>query len=386
MTRLSPLGSLTLLCISSLTIMVGSIVAPALPSIALHLGMTDYASLLITLPSLGVVIFAPFAGRLIDKYGAYYCTSIALFLYGALGISGQWLHGPELVFINRILLGAVTALTMAGSTTLISQFYFGHKRLVMMAKQGMAVELGGVVFLFAAGLLAINSWNQPFLLYALAWIFLGMMLLLVPNKYPADPEAAQHKSTTAIQVSLTPVFITSCIAMTLFFSGFVVLPITMEHSGYTEDKIGLFLAFVSLMAVITAHFLPKIYARCQDKGTLSIAFGFYALSHCAYYFGENPYVLILGGIFSGAGFGLSIPLLNHITVDKSAPSNRGKNLSYFAMAVFLGQFLTSLIELLPGNIRLVFAVVATVAVLYLIYIQACFKMQPNETAELDSLA
>lgn len=377
MKHLSTLGSLTLLCISSLTIMVGSIVAPALPSIAQHLGMEDFASLLITLPSLGVVIFAPFAGRLIDKYGAYHCTAIALLLYGALGLSGQWLYGPEIVFVNRILLGAATALTMAGSTTLISQFYFGHKRLAMMAKQGMAIELGGVVFLFVGGLLALNSWNQPFLLYAIAWVFLGMMLLIVPNKYPAEPITTEHDSVNASQASLKPIFVTSCIAMTFFFSGFVVLPITMEHSGYTEDKIGLFLAFVSLMAVITAHFMPKIYAHCKEKGTLSLAFIFYALSHCAYYFGENPYILILGGVFSGIGFGLSIPLLNHITVERSASKQRGKNLSYFAMAVFLGQFLTSFLEIIPGDIQSIFAVVSVLAVLYLIYVQVLFKGQPT---------
>ncbi|MFT2099789.1 MFS transporter [Marinomonas sp. 2405UD66-6] len=377
MSYLSRLGSLTLLCISSLTIMVGSIVAPALPSIAQNLGMEDYASLLITLPSLGVVLFAPFAGRLIDKYGAYYCTAIALFLYGALGLSGQWLYGPESVFVNRILLGAVTALTMAGSTTLISQFYFGHKRLAMMAKQGMAIELGGVVFLFIGGLLALNSWNQPFLLYAMAWIFLGMMLLLVPNTYPADPDTDAHESSNSKQASLKPIFITSCIAMTFFFSGFVVLPITMEHSGYTEDKIGLFLAFVSLMAVITAHFLPKIYTRFKDKGSLSFAFCFYALSHAAYYFGENPYILILGGIFSGVGFGLSIPLLNHITVERSLPSQRGKNLSYFAMAVFLGQFLTSFMEFIPGSAQAVFAFVSVAAGIYFLYIVTLFKGKSN---------
>ena len=154
MNSLSTLGSLTLLCISSLTIMVGSVIAPGLPNIAQQIGISDFASLLITLPSLGVVLFAPFAGRLIDKYGAYACTTISLLLYGALGISGQWVHGIEAVFINRLLLGASTALTMASSTTLISQFYFGRARLSMMAKQGMAIELGGVIFLFVGGLLA----------------------------------------------------------------------------------------------------------------------------------------------------------------------------------------------------------------------------------------
>ena len=147
----------------------------------------------------------------------------------------------------------------------------------------------------------------------------------------------------------------------------------MEHSGYREDRIGLFLAFVSLIAVITAHFMPKIYIRCKDKGTLSIAFSFYALSHCAYYFAKDPCILILGGIFSGIGFGLSIPLLNHMTVEKSAPNKRGKNLSYFSMAVFLGQFFTSFIELFPGNSQLVFAVAAIAAVLHLMYILTLFS-------------
>jgi len=375
MNSLSTLGSLTLLCISSLTIMVGSVIAPGLPNIAQQIGISDFASLLITLPSLGVVLFAPFAGRLIDKYGAYACTTISLLLYGALGISGQWVHGIEAVFINRLLLGASTALTMASSTTLISQFYFGRARLSMMAKQGMAIELGGVIFLFVGGLLAINSWNHPFILYAIAWIFLAMMLLLVPNKYPTEPVEKDHNDSIKKQPSLRPIFITSCIAMTLFFAGFVILPITMKNAGYTEDKIGLFLGFVSLIAVTTAHFMPRIYIRFKEKRTLSIAFLFYTLSHCAYYFTNSSSILILGGIFSGIGFGLSIPLLNHITVERSSPKNRGKNIAYFAMAVFLGQFLTSFVELIPGDISVVFAIASTFAFIYLIYLSICFKTQ-----------
>ncbi|MDO6749012.1 MFS transporter, partial [Gilvimarinus sp. 1_MG-2023] len=119
-------------------------------------------------PALGAVLFAPFAGRLIDRFGAYPCTFVALFLYGALGVSGQWLSGPIAVYSNRIALGAMTTVVMAGSTTLISQFYVGHERLKMIARQGMAVEAGGVILLFIGGLLAVQSWELPFFIYLVA--------------------------------------------------------------------------------------------------------------------------------------------------------------------------------------------------------------------------
>ncbi|HHX8677316.1 TPA: MFS transporter [Vibrio alginolyticus] len=375
MKPLSLLGSFTLLCISSLTIMVGAVVAPGLSSISQALGVAENASLLITLPALGAVLFAPFSGRLIDRYGAYYCTLIALFLYGALGFSGQWLSGPVTVFTNRIILGAATAVIMAGGTTLISQFYAGHERLTMIAKQGMAIELGGVIFLFVGGFLATSGWSLPFLLYLMAWVFLAMLKTLVPNNkhLHSEPESPQISDAQSTSEPLRWVYISACVAMVLFFTAIVVLPLSMDESGYSADKVGIFLAFISLVAVITAHFLPKINLRWKDKGTLGFAFAFYALSHVAFYFGEVLPMLLLGGVSAGIGFGLSVPLLNHITVEKSEARVRGKNLSYLAMAIFLGQFLTSFMELLPGDLRYVYLVAAVFSGLYFICVLNVFK-------------
>lgn len=386
MKSLSFLGSFTLLCISCLTIMVGAAVAPGLSSISQALGVAENASLLITLPALGAVLFAPFSGRLIDRYGAYYCMMVALFLYGALGLSGQWLSGPVAVFANRIILGAATAVIMAGGTTLISQFYTGHERLTMIAKQGMAIELGGVIFLFIGGFLATAAWNLPFLLYLMAWVFLTMLIAFVPNKKhlhkaPETPREATAKSTAE---PLGWVYVSACVAMVLFFAAIVVLPLSMEESGYSADTTGAFLAFISLVAVITAHFLPKINLRWKDKGTLGFAFAFYALSHVVFYFGGTLPMLSLGGIFAGIGFGLSIPLLNHITVEKSEAKVRGKNLSYLAMAIFSGQFLTSFMELLPGELRFVYLVVAVFSGLYFICVLIVFK-KPQTQPHMNSV-
>lgn len=49
----------------------------------------------------------------------------------------------------------------------------------------------------------------------------------------------------------------------------------------------------------------------------------------------------------GIGFGLSVPLVNVMTVERSAPAQRGRKLATLAMAIFLGQFLASFMEFLP---------------------------------------
>ena len=77
-------------------------------------------------------------------------------------------------------------------------------------------------------------------------------------------------------------------------------------------------------------------------------------------------IVIIGGIFVGCGFGFSIPLVNHMTIERSAPSQRGRLLGYLSVAIFLGQFLSSFIELAPLSKGSSFLVACLVAVIALI--------------------
>lgn len=58
----------------------------------------------------------------------------------------------------------------------------------------------------------------------------------------------------------------------------------------------------------------------------------------------------------GSGFGLSVPLVNHMTEECSSPAKRGQSLAYLSMALFLGQFLSSAMEFVPGGFGPVFSV------------------------------
>lgn len=73
----------------------------------------------------------------------------------------------------------------------------------------------------------------------------------------------------------------------------------------------------------------------------------------------------LGGaaVATGIGFGLTIPLLNHMTVESSSPKNIGRNLSYYSIGIFGGQFMSSFLGLIssdPKNLFIICAVIAFV--------------------------
>ncbi|WP_321867844.1 MFS transporter [Paraburkholderia tropica] len=355
MTSQSPskAAALTLLCVACLTIMVGCVIVPGLPSVAKHLGVSEYASSLVTIPSLGVVIFGPIAGRIIDRTGLRRSLCIGLFLYGLLGAYGMFLHGTYVVFADRLLLGGATALVMSAGTGMISALYEGHARLTMIARQGMSIELGGVIFLSIGGMLAAQGWQYPFLLYLIAWLLLAMVIALVPSVDAVEPEA-DDQAMTPVSAELKLVYLAAAGSMILFFTGIIALPLALATIGFNETLNGYFLSFISLVAVGAAFMMPRIASRIGEHRTLTLAFIFYGVAHAVFAMAASTPIFTIGGIAMGFGFGLSVPLVNHMTVEQSHVKQRGRNLAYLSMAIFLGQFLSSFMNIASSDIHRVF--------------------------------
>ena len=346
MTTLSKAGAFTLLAVASTTIMVGCVIVPGLAGIAAHLGVAHAAGALVTVPALGVIVFGALAGQVIGRLGSHRALCVGLFAYGLLGVAGAALHGAVLVFADRLLLGGATALVMAAGTALISAFYDGAARLGMIAKQGMAIELGGVIFLFVGGLLATLGWRWPFGLYLVAWVFLAMVLACVPA--PARAAAPATAAPLTLPSAMKGVYAAALVSMVLFFTGVILLPARLHDLGLSAAQTGYFLSFVSLVAVGAAALMPRVVRRLNESGTLCAAFALYALAHGLFAWGATLAPLIAGAIAMGAGFGLSVPLVNGMTVERCAAPVRAQALAYLSVALFGGQFLSSFMALLPG--------------------------------------
>lgn len=349
MSTLSQKGAATLLGVACLTIMVGCVLVPGLETIAPALGLGRGASWLITLPSLGVVLFGLLAGRAIDRYGARPCLGWGLLLYGLLGGGGAFLHGTPAIMLDRLLLGGATALVMAAGTSLLSSFYQGDARLKMIARQGMSIELGGVVFLFAGGVLATLGWRWPFALYLVAWLLLLMLWRWVPQPPAASAPEAALTAASSDAASLRPVWAVALLAMVSFFTAIILIPLafSLQHIGPAET--GYFLAFISLIAVVAAAVMPEVVGALGAWRTLVAAFCCYLFAHLLFAFAATLPLFILGGVVLGMGFGLSIPTVNHLTVELSNERSRGRHLAALSIAIFSGQFLSSLVLMLPGD-------------------------------------
>jgi len=353
--KLNKLAAFTLLAVACLTIMVGCVIVPGLTEIAEQMGIPSAASWLVTIPSLGVVIFGPLAGRLIDRTGAYRALTWGLFMYGLLGSGGVLLHGLVPVMVDRLLLGGATAVVMSAGTGLISAFYSGHARLKMIASQGMSIELGGVVFLFIGGLLATLGWRWPFVLYLAAWLLLAMQIMFVPRPNLIDQtESHQQDGAVAKRGALKPVYFAAVFSMISFFTGVIIIPQHFHAMGVGAAKTGYFLSFISLIAVFAAAIMPKVVSRIREYGTLYMAFGCYIAAHLLFSMASGLLLFIVGGVLMGCGFGLSVPLVNHMTVEQSHARVRGRNLAYLSMAIFSGQFLSSFMGFIPGNTSVIF--------------------------------
>jgi len=344
--HLSKLGQLTLLVASALTIMVGAALAPGLHTVAQALGVSNLAPLLITLPALGAILFAPIFGKAIDRFSPRPVFLVSLWGYFIFGAGGALIHGPVLVGIDRILLGGFAAGVMAAGTAEISHWFKGKDRLNMIAKQGMSIELGGVIFLFIGGILSELHWQAPFLLYVLAFLCVILTAISIPKTARSNDASTQGQDITE-NTSMRPVILYTIMAMGLFFSMIISLPTLLTQLDFSEAHIGYLLSFISLIAVFSAMVMPKIVMRFSTNTTLMLAFMSYSCAHILFASSEQTSLLILAGIFAGIGFGFSIPLLNHTTVERSSEQTRGRNLSWFAMSVFFGQFATSILEFIP---------------------------------------
>lgn len=380
MSTINQPGAITLLAVSCLTIMVGCVIVPGLSEIATQLGVPHLANWLVTLPSLGVVLAGPLTGRAIDRWGAYSLLLIGLFFYGLLGVAGAWLPGAWPQIVDRLLLGGATAIVMAAGTSMIASFFAGDARLKMMARQGMAIELGGVLFLFIGGILASISWRWPYALYLFAWLMLLMVVITVPRPPQSTSSLALEEVTGNSDRRLRPVLLAAVCSMMCFFTAVIMLPQRFAGMEIDAAHIGYFLSFVSMVAVLAAAMMPDVAQRFGSYATLVMAFVCYLLAHLEFAAAPNMVLFIPGGILLGMGFGLSIPLVNHMTVEISQPHERGRQLARLSMAIFSGQFLAAFMAYLPGGMATAFVVAAMLAAVNVV---AMGKLGRSATAQLN---
>ncbi|MBU2938784.1 MFS transporter [Lacinutrix sp. C3R15] len=375
MNKITNFTIFTILLVSSLTIMVGTVIAPSLSGIVKHTNFNLSPSWLITLPSLGVVVFAPLIGRLINTLGNFKVLCLGLVPYGVLGVMGAFITNDYILILDRFLLGGATVAVQVAVTGFIAALFTGEKRMKMIAWQVMSIEFGGVLFLAIGGILGQMHWQYPFYIYLTALVCLVLVVKTLPKATPKkEDKNVLIKTSAASKFKVKIIFCASLLAMMLFFIGFVTLPLYLPESfGFTESKTGFLMAFISLITIIVASQMPKMVKILGDGKTVALGFLFFMFGYLVLATTSSIVFLVLAAIFIGIGFGFTIPLLSHMMIEVSNEQNQGKNLSLLSMGIFGGQFLSTFIQYVSDNYQAVYGVSAVFAVVISVVVYYMFQ-------------
>ncbi|MBT33105.1 MAG: MFS transporter [Thalassobius sp.] len=377
MNKVNGLGIATLLLTSMLTIMVGSAIAPSLLEIEKNLDFQFDSGLLITLPSLGVVVFSPLAGWLLPKLGSFKLLCFGLIPYAIFGYGGGFISNNYILIVDRVLLGGAAVFVQIAATALIAENFIGKKRMQIIAWQGMAIEGGGVLFLSLGGVLGEMYWQYPFLIYLIALICFILSLFVLPKKSIENTTEVNNQQTAEnknIKKLVYIIFAGALFSMIIFFISFIQLPQYLpENFNFSESETGYLMAFISLIAVITASQMPKIASKI-DAGFIVVGgFVFFMLGYILFGMANNAQLIYAGALATGIGFGFSIPTLNHLMVEVSTAQTRGKNLGLYSIGVFGGQFLSTFMGFIIKDTNTLFLLTACLSLVVAICLGFLFN-------------
>lgn len=344
----SPAGRLVpavLLTASSLTVMAGATIAPALPSMRAHFGDADPSGLLVrlvlTLPALVIAIVAPFAGYLVDRFGRRSLLATAIVLYAVAGGSGLMLTSLPAILAGRALLGLAVAFIMTAATALIADIYLGAERARFMGLQASCMALGGVVFLVLGGTLADLSWRAPFFVYLLALgVLPGVMMLHEPARETST--TADGRPDVAIPVRLLAGL--CAIAFTGMLAFYMVptqVPFLIERQvGAGGLATGAALATATLTAACASFVYGRLRARAGHITITALLFAVMGVGYVITGLATSYVTLVAALAVVGIGAGLIMPNLNVWLSAAVPPAVRGRALGGLTTAVFLGQFIS----------------------------------------------
>lgn len=345
----------TLLLTSTLTVMSGALIAPALPQMeaafADQAGAALLTKLVLTIPALVIATFSPVAGWLIDRFGKIRLFLVSMILYAIAGTAGYFLEDLYMILASRAVLGLAVAMVMTTSTTLIGDYFEGEERNAFIGIQAAFMAFGGTVFISISGLLADYNWRNPFLVYSF-----GLVVFVLVWRFLPEPAKQQKEAKSGIKVaeaSLAPeqrpwlalVYFSAFVSMVMFYFIPIQGPYLMQAIGVEKSSAqSLGLIITTLVAAIVAVNFGRLKRYFNFSQLYIACFGFMAAGFVVVYFFPTYIGILIAMGIAGAGAGLIMPTATTCLMQMAPPALRGRIMGGLTSVIFLGQFVSPLVS------------------------------------------
>ena len=338
----------TVMMLTTLTILSGATIAPALPSIAeafSELRDAEFLSkTLLTLPAFVIAVLGPVSGWLIDRLGRLKLLVLGLVLYALGGASGYFLHDLYLILAGRAVLGVGVAIIMTVTTTLVGDYFKGAERHRFLGIQGGFTLIGGIVFVGTGGVLADLDWRYPFLLYLVSLPLIAAVFakLHEPMREKMKMERNADGELQPVAYSkkmISLIYAITFVYMLIFYIIPVQIPFLFEELGiFSDTKKGLAIVVGTASAAVTAFLYPRLRARLHYGRIYSVGFTVIAVGYGLVSSAQGFWSVIGALVIAGLGVGILMPNANLWVLSIVPERSRGKALGFLTTALFLGQF------------------------------------------------
>lgn len=334
------------LLLSSLTVMANATISPSLPGLSRYFsdtpGIETLAGLVVSLPSLAIVLTAAGFGWAADRFDRSRLLTLALMAYALGGASGLFAQNMPQILAGRLILGVGVAGTLTIATQIATDHWQGPARARFMGRQGATTSMMAIVSLLIGGALAEFSWRGPFAIYGLAlplavWLWFVMPKSRLGITASMDRATAERKPFPWKIMAMTGGVLFT--VMTFIFLIATRLPFLLNEIGETSPAvIGVTMAMMTVAGFPTGLFYGRIRARF---GPPQIAIAALLLMAAGYLFVSFAYsapMVGFGILVTGTGLGAIIPnqtvwLMAYVPEDA-----RGRASGLMTTLLFAGQF------------------------------------------------
>jgi MFS family permease len=322
----------------------------------------DYVvQLMLTMPAIWILLFSPVAGWLADKYGRRNILIWSMFIYAIVGAAPAVLNDIYAIIASRCLVGICESVVLTVTTTMICDYFRGHRREQWLASQTAVASLAaGLVIIPLGGLLASTyGWRGPFYAYLYSVVLaIGIILFTwEPEKIDHAAEAALQERGKALYHTVPWARLAGICALTLIGSLMFYGIITQNANalvalGVKEpSRIGYYTTLASL-GVPLGTFIYRGVARLHIGLLLFIDFaligvGFFGMSHAT-----DPVGYSWVAFLNQVGCGMVLPTLLVWATRGLAYRIRGRVNGVWQATFAIGQFISGVtIQFLSSHVE-----------------------------------
>lgn len=328
------------------------LIAPVLPQMSQEFAALPGAEFLVpavlTAPALMIGIIAPFAGSVVDRLGRKRILLWALAIYSVLGLAPLFLDSLQAIVVSRLGVGVMEAAIATCATTLITDYYSGHRRNKYLGLNALFSSIAAAVFLVLGGIIGENGWRAPF------WLYLAGIVIAIPIAFVIFEPTSDHikgeprKSVPPIQAKhiVLPV-ITAFLTGVALFSVLVELPYVLVNMGITSSgTIGILASLTSLGTAVGAfsfRWLAVIRVAVLVPVSLATAGLGIVFIWVAQVTGAGAPLAVGGSVISSLAVGVLIPLAIGWGVARLLVEQRGRGVGRLNSGLFVGQFISPIV-------------------------------------------